>query len=111
MAELKLEAVLEFLRKNGLSECESALMEDIMEKSQVGSSDFEKFCFPMVPPPPPLRIPATRRLPPQFTDDGGGSSKGSSDDEFVSLGSSTTDLCSSGTKNYLFFFLSFSFCA
>ncbi|KAI3458557.1 hypothetical protein Pfo_015220 [Paulownia fortunei] len=99
MAEVEFEAVLEFLRKNGLSECESALMEDIMEKIQMGSSDFEKFYFPMVPPPPPLRIPATRRPPLQFTDDGGGSSKGSSDDEFVSLGSSTTEFCSSDFTN------------
>ncbi|KAL3630587.1 hypothetical protein CASFOL_023571 [Castilleja foliolosa] len=87
MAELELDAVLQFLRKNGLSECESALMEDIMEKTeseQMGSSSsFQKFIFP-----PPLRIPATQRppLPPQHG--GGGSSNGSSEDEFVSLGSS-----------------------
>ncbi|KAK6135837.1 hypothetical protein DH2020_030445 [Rehmannia glutinosa] len=102
MAEVEFEAVLEFLRKNGLSECESALMEDILEKkSQMGSSDFEKFLFPMVPTPPPLRIPATRRPPPppQLGGEGGGSSKGSSDDEFVSLGSSTTRLCSSDFTN------------
>ncbi|KAL0321858.1 UNVERIFIED_CONTAM: DYRK-family kinase pom1 [Sesamum calycinum] len=99
MAEIEFQAVLKFLRENGLSECESALMEDVMEKSQQGSSDFAKFFFPMVPPPPPLRIPPTRRpAPHEFTDGGGGggSSKGSSDDEFVSLGSSTTELCSSG---------------
>ncbi|XP_011076696.1 dual specificity tyrosine-phosphorylation-regulated kinase 2 isoform X1 [Sesamum indicum] len=98
MAEIEFEAVLKFLRENGLSECESALMEDVMEKSQQGSSDFAKFFFPMVPPPPPLRIPPTRRPPPhEFTDGGGDrSSKGSSDDEFVSLGSSTAELCFSG---------------
>ncbi|KAL0401213.1 UNVERIFIED_CONTAM: DYRK-family kinase pom1 [Sesamum latifolium] len=98
MAEIEFQACLKFLRENGLSECESALMEDVMEKSQLGSSDFAKFFFPMVPPPPPLRIPPTRRPPPHdFTDGGGGgSSKGSSDDEFVSLGSSTTEFCSSG---------------
>ncbi|KAK6156135.1 hypothetical protein DH2020_010383 [Rehmannia glutinosa] len=91
MAEVEFEAVLDFLRKNGLSECESALMEDILEKkSQMGSSDFENFLFPMVPTPPPLRIPATRRPPPP---------QGSSDDEFVSLGSSTTQLCSSDFTN------------
>lgn len=102
--EVELEAVLQFFRKNALSGCESALMEDIMEKSQVGSSVLEKFCFPMVPPPPPLKIPATRRPPPpQFADGGGGSPKGSSDDEFVSLGSSTTELYSSGRKIFLFF--------
>ncbi|KAL0303845.1 UNVERIFIED_CONTAM: hypothetical protein Sradi_6252600 [Sesamum radiatum] len=100
MAEIEFQAVLKFLRENGLSECESALMEDVMEKSQLGSSDFAKFFFPMVPPPPPLRIPPTRRPPPpyEFTDGGGGggSSKDSSDDEFVSLGSSTAEFCSSG---------------
>ncbi|KAL3625938.1 hypothetical protein CASFOL_030467 [Castilleja foliolosa] len=88
MAEVELEAVLQFLRKNGLSECESAVMEDIMEKTeseQMGSSSsFQKFIFP-----PPLRIPATQSPPPQLGGDrGGGSSNGSSGDEFVSLGSS-----------------------
>ncbi|KAH6762770.1 Protein kinase superfamily protein [Perilla frutescens var. hirtella] len=95
MAEVELEAVLQFFRKNGLSECESALMEDIIEKSQLGSSLLEKFCFPVVPP---LNIPATRR-PPPFADGGGGSPKGSSDDEFVSLGSSTNELYSSDFTN------------
>ncbi|EYU22357.1 hypothetical protein MIMGU_mgv1a005437mg [Erythranthe guttata] len=86
MAEVEFESVLEFLRKNGLPECESALMEDVRDISQLGSSELEKFLFPMVPPPPLLRIPSTRRLPlpPDL-----------SDDEFVSLGSSTTELCSS----------------
>lgn len=98
MAEVDFEAVLEFLRGNGLSECESALLEDIMEKSQMGSSDSVKSFFPTVPPPSPLRIPPTPI-------DGGESEEGSSDDEFVSLGSSTTELSSSGTKT---FFPSFS---
>lgn len=107
MAEIELDAVLQFFRQNGLSECESALMEDMMEKkSQVGSSAFETLCFPVVPP---LRIPATRRPPPQFADGGVGSPKGSSDDEFVSLGSSTTELSSSGIKAFLFFFVFFLF--
>ncbi|KAK6121887.1 hypothetical protein DH2020_044371 [Rehmannia glutinosa] len=76
MAEVEFEAVLEFLRKNGLSECESALMEDIMEKSQLGSSEFEKFFFPMAPPPPPLRIPSASRLPlPPEVSGGGDSSR------------------------------------
>lgn len=100
MAEVEFEAVLEFLRRNGLSECESALMEDIMEKSQLGSSELEKFFFPMSSPPPPLRIPSAPRL--QELSGGGESSEGSSDDEFVSLGSSTTELCSSGTDFYSF---------
>ncbi|KAG8380816.1 hypothetical protein BUALT_Bualt06G0055800 [Buddleja alternifolia] len=97
--EVELEAVLQFLRKNGLSECESALMEDVIDKSlNLGSSDFDKFVFPMVPP---LRIPPTRKPPPpEFTDGGGGgSSNCSSDDEFVSLGSSTTELYSSDFTN------------
>ncbi|XP_057788874.1 uncharacterized protein LOC131005803 isoform X2 [Salvia miltiorrhiza] len=90
MAELELEAVLEFLRENGLSESASALMEDVMEKSRVGASELEKFIFPMAPPPPPLRIP-----PPRRPEEGGESSG----DEFVSLGSSTTELCSSEFTN------------
>ncbi|KAL8462995.1 hypothetical protein ACS0TY_033846 [Phlomoides rotata] len=92
MGEIELESVLEFLRNKGLSESESALMEDIMEKSQLeGSSELEKFFFPMAPPPPPLRIPSAQRpeKPPES----------SSDDEFVSLGSSTTELSSSDFTN------------
>ncbi|KAH6777796.1 Protein kinase superfamily protein [Perilla frutescens var. frutescens] len=96
MAEVEFEAVLEFLRENGLSESESALMEDLMDKSQLGSSELEKFFFPMAPPPPPLRIPSARRLPPPEEYSGGGESSG---DEFVSLGSSTTELCSSEFTN------------
>ncbi|KAL3834838.1 hypothetical protein ACJIZ3_009574 [Penstemon smallii] len=98
--DVEFEAVLEFLRRNGFSECESALMEDVMDKShQLGSSDFQKFLFPMAPLPPTLKIPATRR-PPEEVGGGGRSSRGSSsDDEFVSLGSSTTELCSSEFTN------------
>ncbi|XP_041992596.1 dual specificity tyrosine-phosphorylation-regulated kinase 4-like isoform X2 [Salvia splendens] len=88
MAEVELEAVLRFLRENGLSESASALMEDVTEKSRAGASELEKFVFPMAPPPPMLRI----RRPEE-------SSGGSSDDEFVSLGSSTTELCSSEFTN------------
>lgn len=107
MTEVELEAVLEFLRKNGLSESESALMDDVMEKSRVVSSELETFFFPMAPPPPPLRIPSGRR---QQEISGGAecSGGGSSDDEFVSLGSSTTELCSSGINVSSFFFFSFS---
>ncbi|XP_041009530.1 LOW QUALITY PROTEIN: dual specificity tyrosine-phosphorylation-regulated kinase 2-like [Juglans microcarpa x Juglans regia] len=96
MAVSDVEAVLEFLRNNGFSEAESALKEDMIEKSELGSFDFEKFFFPMVPPPP-VRIPSTLRgsgIPP----DDGESSRSNSrsgDDEFVSLGSSTSDVCSS----------------
>ncbi|KAL6503757.1 hypothetical protein OROGR_025680 [Orobanche gracilis] len=98
MAEAdNLEAVLKFLRNNGLSECESALMDDIMEKSQVDSSEFEKFFFPMTPPPP-LRIPSPRWI--RETSEGGGRrSRSLSDDEFVSLDSSTTEFCSSEFTN------------
>ncbi|CAA0819365.1 Protein kinase superfamily protein [Striga hermonthica] len=93
MAEVELESVLEFLRKNGLSESESALTEDIIEKSQLASSEFEKFFFPMAPAPPSLRIPELR-------EGGGESSKSLSDDEFVSpAGSSTTELCCSEFTN------------
>lgn len=104
MAEHELESVLEFLRKNGLSESESALLEDVMEKSQLGSSELERFFFPMPPPPPPLRIPSAHRLllpPPraELSDGTADTSKSSSDDEFVSLGSSTTELCSSEFTN------------
>ncbi|PIN06582.1 LAMMER dual specificity kinase [Handroanthus impetiginosus] len=101
MSELQFEAVLEFFRQNRLSECESALLEDVRDKSQMGYSEFDKYFFPMAPPPPPLRIPSNRWLPApqQRLSDGGGSSEDSSDDEFVSLGSSTTDLCSSEFTN------------
>ncbi|KAG5557985.1 hypothetical protein RHGRI_008032 [Rhododendron griersonianum] len=62
MAVSGVEAVLEFLRKNGFSDSESALMEDLLEKSELRSADFERFFFPMLPPPPPpLKIPSMRR--------------------------------------------------
>ncbi|XP_022859090.1 probable serine/threonine-protein kinase clkA [Olea europaea var. sylvestris] len=96
---VEFDAVLEFLRKNGLSESESALMEDIMEKSQLGAFDFEKFLFPMVPPPPVIKLPANRRRPLAVASVDEGGSTGSSDEEFVSLGSSTTELCSSDFTN------------
>lgn len=95
-----MEAVLDFLRKNGFSEAESALKRDMVEKSELGSFDFEKFLFPMVPAPPPVRIPSTSRkleaLSDGDGDDRSGSNSVSSDDEFVSLRSSTSDVCSSG---------------
>ncbi|KAI4306465.1 hypothetical protein L6164_029740 [Bauhinia variegata] len=85
------EAVLEFLRKNGFSEAESALKEDIIEKGDLGSFDYEKFFFPMVPPPPPVRTRSSARLPegPAGRDCSKSSSE-SSDDEFQSLKSSTS---------------------
>ena len=90
-------AVLEFLRANGFSEAESALKEDMIEKGELGSFDYEKFLFPMVPPLPPVRISASLRRPEVRC---GGECSGSSsaeDDEFVSLGSSTSNKCSSGS--------------
>ncbi|XP_023551160.1 probable serine/threonine-protein kinase clkA isoform X1 [Cucurbita pepo subsp. pepo] len=101
MAVSDVEAVLEFLNKNGFSEAESALKRDVVDKSDLGSFDFEKFFFPMLPAPPPVRIPSTSR---QFAALSGGDGDGedrfgsnsvSSDDEFVSLRSSTSDVCSS----------------
>lgn len=95
----EIEQVLEFLRKNGLSDAESALMDDILEKSQLASFDFQRFLFPIVPPTlPSVKISAA--LPPpspprQLAEE----VEGSSDDEFVSLASSTTDLCSSEFTN------------
>lgn len=100
MAVSDIEAVIEFLRKNGFSESESALREDVKEKSQLGSTDFERFLFPMVPPPPRLKIPATSSRLPQASSGGDAvdhaSSLSSSEEEFVSLDSSTTEFCSSG---------------
>lgn len=86
MAVSDIKQVLEFLKNNGFSESESALMEDMMEKSELGSLDYERFLFPMVPPPPPLNLISTKNH----------SNSVSSDDEFVSLASSATDFCSSG---------------
>ncbi|KAJ7959644.1 Kinase family protein [Quillaja saponaria] len=100
MAVSDVQAVLEFLRKNGFSEAESALKEDMVEKVDLGSLDYEKFLFPMVPPPPPVRIPSRfRRLEALGGDDNSKSSSRSSEDEFVSLGSSTSDVCSSEFTN------------
>ncbi|KDP44759.1 hypothetical protein JCGZ_01259 [Jatropha curcas] len=91
------EAVLDFLRNNGLKEAESALKQDIIEKNELGSFDFEKFLFIL----PPVRIPATLRRPEvDGVDEGWRSScRSGSDEEFVSLGSSTSDLCSSEFTN------------
>ncbi|XP_038885603.1 serine/threonine-protein kinase SRPK isoform X2 [Benincasa hispida] len=103
MAVSDVEAVLDFLRKNGFSEAESALKRDVVEKSELGSFDFEKFFFPMVPAPPPVRIPSTsRKLAARSDgddDDRSGSNSVSSDDEFVSLRSSTSDVCSSDSSS------------
>ncbi|KAE9596199.1 hypothetical protein Lal_00048798 [Lupinus albus] len=86
------EAVIEFLRKNGLSEAESALRQDIIEKrsyrdADLASFDYENFFFPMVPPPPPVRLRSSEPAGKLFSV--------SSDDEFVSIGSFTSRVPSS----------------
>ncbi|KAG4953290.1 hypothetical protein GLYMA_14G058900v4 [Glycine max] len=86
------EAVLEFLRKNGLSEAESALRQDIIENNDLGNFDYEKFFFPMVPPPPPVRVRSFSRLSELSAD---GNCSKSSSDEFVSIGSPTSRVSSS----------------
>ncbi|XP_047158587.1 uncharacterized protein LOC124829165 [Vigna umbellata] len=90
------EAVLEFLRKNGLSEAESALREDIIENTDLGNFDYEKFFFPMVPPPP-VRVRSFSR-PSEFAVADDDDSKSSSD-KFVTIDSSTSRVSSSGTPN------------
>lgn len=88
------EAVLDFLRKNGLSQAESALREDIIENSvDLGNFDYEKFFFPMVPPPPPVRLRSFSK-PSELA---AGDCSKSSTDEFVSIGSSASRVSSSGT--------------
>ncbi|GAV64902.1 Pkinase domain-containing protein [Cephalotus follicularis] len=97
MASSDVEAVLMFLRKNGLRDAEMALKQDMMEKTgdrEMGSFDFEKFLFPIVPPPPPVRIPVSLRRSEIQVNVGGSSSV--SDDEFMSLDSnSACGVCSS----------------
>ncbi|KAK1415498.1 hypothetical protein QVD17_31280 [Tagetes erecta] len=63
------EQVLHFLRKNNLFVSESALMDDIIDKSQLASFDFQTFIFPIKPP----------------------SSDASSDDDFMSFNSSFSE--------------------
>ncbi|KAM1106001.1 hypothetical protein ACFX2B_002887 [Malus domestica] len=92
-------AVLEFLRKNRFSEVESALKEDMIENDDLGSFDYEKFMFPMVPRLLPVRILASFQ---RSEVQGGKECLGSSsamDDEFVSAGSSTSNKCSSEFTN------------
>lgn len=92
------EAVFDFLRKNGLSEAESALREDIIEKTDLASFDYEKFFFPMVPPPPPVRVRSFSQPsePPGAGEECSKSSYASSDEQFVSIGSTTSRASSSG---------------
>lgn len=91
-----MDAVLEFLRKYGLSESESALRQDVSERGGVASFDFESFVFPMVPPPPPVRIPGSLRQVEAAVAVTGTDSSSVCSDDFVSLGSSATDAYSSG---------------
>ncbi|CAH9069539.1 unnamed protein product [Cuscuta europaea] len=97
------EAVLGFLKKNGFTQSVSALKEDIVERSQLGGSfDFQRVFFPVVPPPSQLKIPPSQRTEEVSGGGFGGSgnqSPHSSEDEFISLGSSTTELCSSEFTN------------
>uniref|UniRef100_A0A7C9DUC5 Uncharacterized protein n=1 Tax=Opuntia streptacantha TaxID=393608 RepID=A0A7C9DUC5_OPUST len=106
--DVKVEAVLDFLRKNGFHESELALREDIVSHkkhhlSNSGSSSFcfGKFLFPMNPPLPPVKVSATSRRR-RETSSGAGSGRNSSGDEdFKSLGSSTSvsGACSSSGLN------------
>ncbi|KAJ9539874.1 hypothetical protein OSB04_026380 [Centaurea solstitialis] len=91
MESSDIESVLHFFRQNHLSDSESALIHDILDKTQLGSSGFQNFLFP----PPPLNISDHRPPPPENLE----TSDVSSDQEFVSLGSSTADLCSSDFTN------------
>ncbi|KAK1365028.1 LAMMER dual specificity kinase [Heracleum sosnowskyi] len=83
MAVSSIEVVLQFLRENGLKNSESSLLEDIREKSDMGSDDS------ISPAPPALKNPMRSSK----------NGSGGSSDEFVSLASSTTDLCSSDFTN------------
>ncbi|CAM8979966.1 unnamed protein product [Rhodiola kirilowii] len=81
MAVSEVELVLEFLRKNGLTEAESALKLDLKEKNEVEVLEFE--------------IPTSS----QRWEGLGECSrlKSMSEDEFVSVDSSSSNVCSSGT--------------
>ncbi|XP_076940568.1 uncharacterized protein LOC143609805 [Bidens hawaiensis] len=79
-----IEGVLEFLRSNNLSVSESALIDDLFEKSQLDANDIHNLLFPI--PLSPLKIkPKEEQEDLVIT-----SSDASSDQEFVSLASSTT---------------------
>lgn len=81
---MDIKQVVEFLKNNGFSQSESALMEDIMEKSELASLDYESFLFPLLPP---LNL---------ISNNNSFSSSEEDEEEFVSLPSSATDFCSSG---------------
>ncbi|CAN8317481.1 unnamed protein product [Cochlearia groenlandica] len=99
-----IESVLKFLRRNGLTEAESALREDINEKNKLASFDFEMFLFPI---PPPIRISTDTFPAGEYSGDNGSNSMSS--DEFFSLCSSTSGFCSSSGNIYKFVYVLFSF--
>lgn len=88
MAVSDIEAVLEFLKKNGFSNSQSALIEDLLDNSQYRSFHFDK--FPLFP-----HLKISESDSEAEARDGLHLSDYSSE-EFVSLGSSTTLVCSSG---------------
>ncbi|XP_076942259.1 uncharacterized protein LOC143612075 [Bidens hawaiensis] len=79
-----IESVLEFLRSNNLSVSESALIDDLFEKSQLDANDIHNLLFPI--PLSPLKIKPKEQVQDLVIT----SSDASSDQEFVSLASSTT---------------------
>ncbi|KAL7214771.1 hypothetical protein ACSBR1_027038 [Camellia fascicularis] len=91
MAVSDIEAVLEFLKKNGFSNSQSALIEDLLDNSQYRSFHFDKFLlFPNLRnSESDSEAEARDRL--HLSD--------YSSEEFVSLGSSTTHVCSSEFTN------------
>ena len=106
------ETVLEFLRKNGLSEAESALRQDIIDKNNndLANFDYEKFFFPMVPPPPPVKLRSFSR-PSELTSGDGQFSKSnsvSSEEQFVSIASSTSPSRSRVSSSGSIFIIDFS---
>ncbi|WCJ19885.1 Protein kinase superfamily protein [Euphorbia peplus] len=88
-------AVLDFLRSNGLKDAESALKQDMIEKNELGCFDFEKFLFVL----PPVKIPASLRRPEGGVSGLVSDSPAGSNEDFVSLGSSTSEFCSSEFTN------------
>ncbi|KAL5710212.1 hypothetical protein ACHQM5_020803 [Ranunculus cassubicifolius] len=101
MAVSDIEAVLLFLKKNGFTEAENAFKQDISEKKDLKSFDFEKFEFPISPPPPPpVRIGLDHRqfqVSNVFYASSDNSDDSSSD--FMSMGSFNTDGSTSGFTN------------
>ncbi|XP_043697014.1 uncharacterized protein LOC122647744 [Telopea speciosissima] len=102
MAVSDVGAILDFLRKNGFSDAESALRDDIVERGDLSSFDFERFMFPMVHPPPPVRIRSVgtqSEVSDGVDHSNSNSSSSDSSDDFVSIGSSTTVVSPSGLTN------------